>query len=87
MENVLFQSPTPCLTKQAPVFSGCYVLASRPGMEGVSLYQIITIARLQSPYCPNVVAYSIRYDHSPNPGVSGLFGTFRRTTGQDATDQ
>ena len=87
MERLIFVSDIPCLTQAAPVWSGCKVLATGTRGGGVSLYQVLSIGRLQSPHTPGVVAYAIRYEHDPDPKVSGMFGTFRRTTSGDTTDQ
>jgi hypothetical protein len=87
MEQLLFSSSTPSLSQSTPLFSGSKILVSPAGANGVTLYHVQTISRHTCATSSNVMAYSHEFEHTPNPAMSGFFGTFRRKKAERNGDE
>lgn len=67
----------PSSNSQAPVFGGEFLLVQLVPGAGIDLVHVRDMSKLQGPRHPDLVVTCTIYEHTPNPDVSGLFGTFR----------
>jgi len=80
----VFRGPSTNATSR--VFNGDFVFATTAGAgAGVTLFQVKTLARLQTPSTEGLQLNCVMLDHTPNPDVSGFFGTFKRGTEREGT--
>ena len=79
-EAALLGGTGPTTSRQSLVLGGKHLFA-QPKNQGVSLWKIEDIGRLQTPRSADPRLTCSRYDHTPAEGVSGFFGTFKHSTG------
>ena len=76
-ETALLGGVGPTTSSQSLVLSGRFIFMMRPANQGVCLAKIEHIGRNKSPRSPDVNLTCSTFTHSPQPDVSGFFGTFR----------
>ena len=71
---------------QALIFQGSFHLVSPRGTTGVQLCKVADIPRGLGPRSLDAQYVVHMFEHSPNPDVSGLFGTFKPKFDQNPND-
>ena len=67
-------------TGSSGVLLGSFVIAAPSATDGVSLFSIRNLGPMMTMYSLDLSCTGVLYNHTPNPKVSGLFGTFKMAT-------
>ena len=71
----------PSKRRSTPVFLGSFVLACTSAPTGVRLFAVRKLGPMMTCVADDITLKCVEYSHTPNPKVSGLFGSFvMRTT-------
>ena len=70
-----FQGPG--TSRSTRVLMGHFVLAQTDSAGGVRLFCVRSLGPMMTPNSVNLSCTAVEYEHTPNPNVSGLFGTFK----------
>jgi len=76
----------PSTVQASLVFPGEFIFAETVAGGGATLFQVQTLARLMTPRTEGLQLNCVAFDHTPNPKVSGFFGTFQKSKETSQSD-
>ena len=82
-EEILMCGVGPTTSPQSLVIGGKHAFVTPVGDHGIYLVKIEDIGRMKTPKSVDVNMHVSKYVHTPNPNVSGFFGTFKPGTVRD----